>query len=80
MDKPGYLTTEFWLAVVAQIVPILVTIGVLTAGQGQTLASSAGNLLAAAVVFAAAVWPVVEYVKSRAKVKEAALLARKTSK
>lgn len=72
MEKPGYQTTEFWLAVTAQLVPILVLIGVLSQEQAADLLKSTETLIAVAGVFIAALWPIVEYIKGRAKVKEAA--------
>ena len=73
MDKPGIKTTEFWIAVIAQLIPLLVMFGVLTADEGSALADAVSKAVAAVVALVAAVWPIVAYIKSRTAVKTALL-------
>lgn len=72
-QKPGVKTTEFWIAVLAQLIPLLVMFGVLTADEGSVLADAVSRAVAAVVALIAAVWPIVEYIKSRTAVKQAML-------
>ena len=67
--KPGILTTEFWGALIAQILPLLVTIRAISAGDVATLQEALTNAIMAVGAFGAAAWVVVEYIKSRVKVK-----------
>lgn len=69
MQKPGIKTTEFWLSLIAQIVPVFVILGVLNAEEATTLVDSITRAAAAIGSLVAAAWPVVEYIKSRAKIK-----------
>ena len=67
--KPGYKTTEFWLAVLAQLVPLLVLVGVLAADEAQALIDTGERAVAAVAALLAAAWPIVKYIEGRAKVK-----------
>lgn len=68
--KPGYKTTEFWLTLLAQVLPVLVITGLLTGEEVETLnqaivevSKSIGALLVALV-------PLWKYIESRTRVKE----------
>lgn len=63
--KPGWKTTEFWLALITPIVSILVTLGVI--GQEQAEQLIKGSNLIVQGIFTAA--PAVAYVLGRAWVK-----------
>jgi len=52
--KPGYKTTEFWLALFAQLLGLLVLIGKLTPEQQSALMAAAEKLAAAIVMGASA--------------------------
>jgi len=60
--KPGYKTTEFWLALVNAVLMVLMATGVITDTDGEQIEGLAGQLIAA-------VLPIALYVWGRAKVK-----------
>lgn len=71
--KPGFKTTEFWLTVLAYVLPIAVMAGLLTSEQAQALLASVNEFLAALAALLVALGPVVStvmYIYSRTKVKE----------
>jgi hypothetical protein len=41
--KPGYKTTEFWVALAAQVVSMLMLLGVITPEQSSVLNETAGQ-------------------------------------
>ncbi len=69
--KPGYKTTEFWLAAAAQLIPLLVLFGVLTGEEAATLDNSLGEAVATVGALVVAVSPVWKYIESRANMKAA---------
>lgn len=70
MNRPGYLTTEFWLALVAQALPLLVTTGVIAPGDVNTLEGALTRIINSAAALLAAAWVLVSYIKSRTEVKK----------
>jgi len=71
--KPGIKTTEFWLALIAQLVPVLVIAGVLSPEEADTFNSAIVQVAAAGVALASAVVPIWRYIESRTEVKKTAL-------
>jgi len=69
MEKPGLLTTEFWITLVSGIVAALVGWNILTPDEGQAVLGSWQDLVAALVAFLGLVAPTVAYIWSRTKVK-----------
>lgn len=69
--KSGYKTTEFWLTLIAQIVPVLVLLGVIGAEQAETLQGTLGDAVKAFFALVAAVLPIWKYIDSRTQVKMA---------
>ena len=72
-SKPGFKTTEFWLTVLAYVLPIAVMAGLLTAEEAQNLLESLNTFLVALAGLLVALGPVastVMYIYSRTKVKE----------
>jgi hypothetical protein len=67
--KPGYKTSEFWIALVAQIIPFMILFGVVTADEAETVNESITQLIAAIFAAAASIAPIVAYIQGRAKVK-----------
>lgn len=63
--KPGYLTTEFWITLVAQAVNIAVQLGWVGAGEAGTLKDALTQVIAGVV----AIVSLVEYVRSRTALK-----------
>ncbi len=71
VTKSGVKTTEFWMALIAQGIPVLVILGVLTPGEGEALVLTIGDAIVAAVAVIASLAPILAYIKSRAEVKVA---------
>lgn len=69
----GIYTTEFWLTLVSQIVPILVLTGVLDADKAGAVQDTTNEIIKHIFALAALVVPVAFYIYGRAKVKAAAL-------
>lgn len=68
-SKPGIKTSEFWLTLAAQVVPLLVIFGVISQAEAHTLAEAVGQLIVAVAATGAAAAPVWKYIDSRTKVK-----------
>ncbi len=64
-NKPGYKTTEFWASLSTSTMGILVTLGVFTPDQANTLVQSV-TAVAGAII---AALPVLGYALSRGKAK-----------
>ena len=64
-DKAGYKTTEFWFAIVAQIIALLIAAGVVGADDATRLQGSAE----AVAVLLANLAPFALYIWSRTRVK-----------
>jgi hypothetical protein len=78
--KDGKTTTEFYMAVVRQLLLVAVAVGVLTTGQVEEFVSSLDTLTAAITEFGLAVTPLIlvvvdgwNYLKSRTQLKKAQL-------
>lgn len=67
--KPGYQTSEFWLTLAAQIIPLLVLLGVLTPEQAPGVSDALSNVIKDVFALLASVAPVAVYIWGRAKVK-----------
>jgi hypothetical protein len=67
--KPGYLTTEFWVTLVGQLIAILATVGVLSAHDASTLTEAATRITTAAFTLGSSAAVVIHYVKARTSLK-----------
>lgn len=67
--KNGLLTTEFWTTLMAQVMPVLVTTGVIGAGDVSTLEGAITRGITAVGAFVASAWVIVRYIQSRTDVK-----------
>lgn len=67
--KPGGKTTEFWLTVIAQVLPALAIFGVLTGEEVETLNQAIVEAVKVLGVLVAALVPIWRYIESRTKVK-----------
>lgn len=67
--KPGVKTTEFWLTLGSQVIPVLVLLGVLTEDEGNTANTAWAEIVKSAFALLGAAIPVAVYIWSRAKVK-----------
>jgi hypothetical protein len=68
--KAGYKTTEFWLAVGAQLIPVLALTGILSNEEAEALNSALVEAVKVGGAFVFALLPVWKYIDSRAKVKD----------
>lgn len=73
--KPGIKTTEFWIAILAQAVPLFVLFGWMTPTEGEAFTLSLTNAIVAAVAMITALAPLIQYINGRAKVKAASILS-----
>ena len=69
--KPGWQTTEFYITLVAQILPFLVLFKVVPADDAQTLQDTIGHAIMAVGAFAAAGASLWKYIQSRTDQKTA---------
>jgi len=73
--KPGYQTTEFWLTLVSQLVPILVLTGALSPEEATEVQEGTSNAIVTGFAFIQAVVTAVMYIYNRARVKSSHLTA-----
>jgi hypothetical protein len=67
--KAGHKTTEFYMAIVGQVIMLLVAGGLLTADLAEELVGAIGAAVAALVALIGVVVVVVAYIRSRTAVK-----------
>lgn len=67
--KPGIKTTEFWLTLTAQLIPLLVIFGVLNSDEASDLSEAVAQLITAIGAVVASAAPIVAYIQSRTRVK-----------
>lgn len=67
---PGYRTTEFWVTLVQQIVPLFILFGIVNQNDADTLAQSIAALVTALFAVFAALGPVATYIKARTDLKK----------
>src|SRR5262249_6244217 len=63
--KAGWKTTEFWMALIAQVLALLTVLGFVTSDQAKTLENALGQCIAAVFLFAANAYVVAQYIKGR---------------
>lgn len=72
MQKPGYLTSEFWAmvaSIAAKLIGALVIAGLIADADAPALAESAGIAVTAIGSFVSASYDLGQYVKSRTSIK-----------
>lgn len=67
--KPGYQTTEFWIAIVSQLLALLMIAGVITPQDKTTLEGALSSLVAAIATIVASAWVVIRYIDARYNLK-----------
>lgn len=67
--KEGWKTTEFWLTLGAQVIPLLVLTGILSNQEATAVQDAWAKAVEAVFAFIASVVPIAVYVYGRAKVK-----------
>lgn len=73
--KAGYLTTEFWVTIVAQGLALLVITGVVRTEDRGTLETSITRGIEAAFAFIASATTIWKYIQSRGETKRKAIEA-----
>jgi len=67
--KPGYKTTEFWLAAFSYIGGLLVLLGVVNQAEADQIFAAAAQMVQAAAALIIAIAPLLTYIRSRAELK-----------
>lgn len=67
--KPGWQTSEWWLAVGHQLLAVLVLLGIVPAADATGLDVAIAHGISAVFALAASAWVVVSYIKSRENLK-----------
>lgn len=68
-SRPGWQTSEFWLAAAAQVIPILVLLGVLNPADAVGVKDAVSSVIVTGFAFLAAVATALMYIWSRVKIK-----------
>lgn len=63
--KPGYKTTEFWIAIVSQFLALLMIAGVISPTDKTTLEGSLSSTVTAVATIISSVWVVLRYIDCR---------------
>lgn len=69
LERPGWQTSEFWLAAVAQVVPILVLLGIFSPTDAVGVKDATSSVIVTGFAFLAAVVTALMYIWSRVKIK-----------
>lgn len=72
-SKPGYQTTEFWLAVASQLLMLLVMIGIIPATDQDMLFGAVSACIVAAFALVTNGWIIVSYIRGRVAAKTEAM-------
>ena len=67
--KSGKTTTEFWMAIFTPLISLLVAFGVVSQDEGDQVIALVRELFAGILALFGVLLPVIEYIKSRGKVK-----------
>jgi len=67
--KPGWKSTEFWMAILTPAISLLVAFGVMQQEEGDQVVVLVQNLFGGILALFGVLLPVIEYIKSRGKVK-----------
>lgn len=67
--KPGWKTTEFWLTVGFQMLPLMVIFGILSQGEVDTLAQAVTEAVKAITALVVAAAPLWKYIEGRTALK-----------
>lgn len=78
--KPGWQTSEFWIAVASQLFAILVFFGVVLVGDAVILQDAVTKIVIAVFTIVANGWVIVNYIKSRTTLKTQLLEGQRDSR
>lgn len=67
--KPGYLTTEFWLTILAQVLPFLVMFKIVPAEDSTNIQAMVSTLIMGIGSLVVSVTAIVTYIKGRVATK-----------
>src|SRR5438552_2076485 len=73
--KPGWQSTEFWIALVGQALALLALTGTITIGDKDKLETALANAVTAVFTIISSAAVVVRYIRSRSELKSQALAA-----
>jgi hypothetical protein len=73
MMKPGYQTSEFWIAIITKLLAVFCVAGVITTADEQKLAATATNAVIGVFAIITAGKVIGEYIKGRSTVKSSFL-------
>src|SRR5262245_5443831 len=68
--RPGWQTSEFWIALVSQVLSLLVIAGYLSASDRSTLEGALGTGITSAFAFLSSAAIVIRYIQSRTTLKQ----------
>lgn len=71
--KPGWQTTEFWIALIGQVLALLALTGTISVGDRDKLETALANLVTALFTIVASTLVVLRYIRSRSELKTLAL-------
>ena len=69
--KTGWKTTEFWMALISQVIALLVLLGVIARGEASNLEAAVSNVMQATFALVANAIVVWQYIRSRTAIKQA---------
>lgn len=72
-EKPGWMTTEFWLTLVAQAVALLVLFGVISVADKDSVTGTMGRAVENVFAVVASFVSIWKYIQSRTDVKQQAI-------
>lgn len=67
--KPGYKTTEFWISLAANVVALLVIMGIVTPESQADLVEATSRIVEGVFAVITSVTAIIAYIRSRTKVK-----------
>lgn len=69
--KPGWKTTEFWLAFLSAVAGLALVLGFIGKDQHDQVIQYLPDLVKGLVALAMIVWPLIRYIGGRADIKKA---------
>jgi hypothetical protein len=73
--KPGWQTSEFWIALAGQVLALLALTGAINIGDKDKVETAVTNMVTAVFTITSSAAVVVRYIRSRSELKSQALTA-----
>ncbi len=64
-QKPGWMTSEFWLSLATQVVAVLVLTGVIKPGDQQTILGATANIVTGVFAIVSSTITLLTYIQGR---------------